>query len=124
VCCCNSDAAIIQSFQNIQRLYLEYGKGINMTIIVVTSIKKEISRFQEDSAQFTTKKKSDPQLTVRTAQRNVWTPICVREDSEQLSIDSMQPSGRQGNIIRTRRLKFNEETREARYGSRLLMPSV
>jgi len=35
--------------------------------------------------------------------------------------DSMQPFRRKGNTIWTQRLKFNEETREARYGSRLLL---
>jgi hypothetical protein len=33
----------------------------------------------------------------------------------------MQPSGRYGNTIQMRRLKFNEETREAHYGSQLLL---
>jgi hypothetical protein len=39
-----------------------------MTIISVTSFKKGIFGLQEDSMQFTTQQKSDPQLTFRTAQ--------------------------------------------------------
>jgi hypothetical protein len=35
-----------------------------MTIISVTSIKKAISGFQEDSAQFTTQQNLDPQFTI------------------------------------------------------------
>jgi len=38
VCCCNKDDVIIQSLQNIQRLFLQYGKGLNMTIISVANI--------------------------------------------------------------------------------------
>jgi len=38
-----------------------------MTGISVTSIKKAISKLLEDSAQFTTQQKSDPQLIVGTA---------------------------------------------------------
>jgi hypothetical protein len=72
-----------------------------MTIISVTSFKKAISRFQEDSAQFTTQQKSDPQLIVRMAHWNIRTPINVWEDFEQLSIDSMQSSRRYGNTIWT-----------------------
>jgi hypothetical protein len=47
-----------------------------MTSTSVTSIKKAISRLLEDSAQFTTQQKSESQLI-------------VREDFEQLSIDSI-----------------------------------
>jgi hypothetical protein len=61
-----------------------------MKIISVTSIEKEISKFQEHSGQFTIQQKSDPQLTLRTAQLNVRAPISVREDSNKLSIDTMQ----------------------------------
>jgi hypothetical protein len=41
-------------FQNIQRLFIQYGNGFNLTSISVTNIKKAIFRLQEDSAQFTT----------------------------------------------------------------------
>jgi len=44
-------------FQNIQRLFVRYGKSLNMTSICITSIKKAISKLQEDSAQFTTQQK-------------------------------------------------------------------
>jgi hypothetical protein len=94
MCCYNRDSVIIQSLQNIQRLFLQYGNGLYLTIINVTSIKKAISKFQEDSAQFTTQQKSNPQLTMLTTQWNVRTPINVQEDSEQLNVDGMQPSGR------------------------------
>jgi len=52
----------ISESSDIQRLFLQYRKGLNMTSISVISIKKAISRIQEDSAQFTSQKKSDPSL--------------------------------------------------------------
>jgi hypothetical protein len=52
------DAVIFQSLQNIQRLFLQCGKGFIMTSISVTSIKKAISKFQEDSEKFTTQQNS------------------------------------------------------------------
>jgi hypothetical protein len=61
-----------------------------MTSISVTSIKKAIFELQEDSAQFTTQQRSDPQLSIRMTQLSVETLISVREDSEQLNIESLQ----------------------------------
>lgn len=40
--------------------------------------------------------------------------------ADTVSEDSTQPFGCEGNIVRKRRMKFNEETHEACYGSRLL----
>jgi hypothetical protein len=54
VYCRNRDTVIIQSLQNIQSIFSQLWKGLNMTSISVISLKKAIFEFQEDSAQFTT----------------------------------------------------------------------
>jgi hypothetical protein len=62
-----------------------------MTIISVTSFKKAISGFQEDSTQFTTQQKSDPYLPSRRP--SVFEKI-LNSSADTLGEDSMQPSGR------------------------------
>jgi hypothetical protein len=94
-----------------------------MTSINVTSFRKVISEFQEDSVKFSTQQKSDPlfpsersseasgrplvsrrlcQLSVasvRTSRQHIWTLFNVREESKfplqtWIGKDSLQPSGR------------------------------
>jgi hypothetical protein len=71
---------------NIQSLFFEYEKSLNMTSFSVTSIKKAISEFQKDSAKFPTQQKSDPLFPSGRP------PVSIR--FWQLSV---HPYGRQGN---------------------------
>jgi hypothetical protein len=80
-----------------------------MTSFSVTSIKKAISEFQEDSAQFTTQQKSDPLFPSGWASEVFGRPSVSRRF--QISFtdmdrkDSLQLSGR----------GLNKETREGCY---------
>jgi hypothetical protein len=95
-----------------------------MISISVTSIKKAISEFHEDSTQFTTQHKLVPLLLSgrprETSRRPSVFENILNSSADTVGEDSMQPSRREGNTVRTRSLKFNEETHEVRYGSRLL----